>query len=45
MAALAAVDTAGKVVIADDTASVLLGVPGSTPAVDPTCGGTRDCRN
>ena len=36
MAALAAVDTAGKVVIADDTASVLLGVPGSTPAVDPT---------
>ena len=35
-AALAAVDTAGKVVIADDTASVLLGVPASTPAVDPT---------
>jgi sigma-54 dependent transcriptional regulator, acetoin dehydrogenase operon transcriptional activator AcoR len=35
-AALAAVDTAGKVVIADDTASVLLGVPTSTPAVDPT---------
>ena len=34
--ALAAVDTAGKVVIADDTASVLLGVPASTPAVDPT---------
>ena len=33
---LAAVDTAGKVVIADDTASVLLGVPASTPAVDPT---------
>jgi sigma-54 dependent transcriptional regulator, acetoin dehydrogenase operon transcriptional activator AcoR len=32
---LAAVDTAGKVVIADDTASVLLGVPGNTPAVDP----------
>ena len=32
---LAAVDTAGKVVIADDTASVLLGVPASTPAVDP----------
>ena len=29
-------DTAGKVVIADDTASVLLGVPASTPAVDPT---------
>ena len=35
-AALAAVDTAGKVVIADDTASVLMGVPASTPAVDPT---------
>jgi sigma-54 dependent transcriptional regulator, acetoin dehydrogenase operon transcriptional activator AcoR len=35
-AALAAVDTAGKVVIADETASVLLGVPASTPAVDPT---------
>jgi hypothetical protein len=35
-AAVAAVDTAGKVVIADDTASVLLGVPASTPAVDPT---------
>ena len=33
--ALAAVDTAGKVVIADDTASVPLGVPGNTPAVDP----------
>ncbi|MFF7975013.1 LytTR family transcriptional regulator DNA-binding domain-containing protein [Streptomyces sp. NPDC007905] len=35
-AALAAVDAAGKVVIADDMASVLLGVPASTPAVDPT---------
>ncbi|MFF4865134.1 LytTR family transcriptional regulator DNA-binding domain-containing protein [Streptomyces sp. NPDC001231] len=35
-AALAAVDTAGKVVIADDMASVLLGVPACTPAVDPT---------
>jgi sigma-54 dependent transcriptional regulator, acetoin dehydrogenase operon transcriptional activator AcoR len=35
-AALAALDTAGKVVIADETASVLLGVPASTPAVDPT---------
>ena len=35
-AALAAVDTAGKVVIADETASVLVGVPASTPAVDPT---------
>jgi hypothetical protein len=35
-AALAAVDTAGKVVIADDMASVLLGVPAFTPAVDPT---------
>jgi hypothetical protein len=34
--ALAAVDTAGKVVIADDIASVLMGVPASTPAVDPT---------
>ena len=29
-------DTAGKVVIADETASVLMGVPASTPAVDPT---------
>jgi hypothetical protein len=35
-AALAAVDTGGKVVIADDTASVLMGVPACTPAVDPT---------
>jgi sigma-54 dependent transcriptional regulator, acetoin dehydrogenase operon transcriptional activator AcoR len=35
-AALAAVDTAGKVVIADDAASALMGVPASTPAVDPT---------
>ncbi|MGP4017746.1 LytTR family transcriptional regulator DNA-binding domain-containing protein [Saccharopolyspora sp. 5N708] len=35
-AALTAVDAAGKVVIADDRASVLLGVPASTPAVDPT---------
>jgi hypothetical protein len=34
--ALAAVDTAGKGVIADETASVLMGVPASTPAVDPT---------
>ncbi|WP_329374534.1 DNA-binding protein [Streptomyces sp. NBC_01483] len=34
--ALAAVDTAGKVVIADDMASVLLGVPANTPAVSPT---------
>ncbi|MFF3464626.1 LytTR family transcriptional regulator DNA-binding domain-containing protein [Streptomyces sp. NPDC002619] len=34
--ALAAVDTAGKVVIADDMASVLLGVPANTPAVCPT---------
>jgi len=34
--ALAAVDTAGKVVIADETASVLMGVPASTPALDPT---------
>lgn len=30
-----AVDLAGKVVIADDLASVLLGVPASTPALDP----------
>lgn len=35
-AALAAVDVAGKVVIADDMASVLLGVPAHTPAIDPT---------
>jgi hypothetical protein len=35
-AALAAVDAAGKVVIADNLASVLLGVPAATPAVDPT---------
>jgi hypothetical protein len=35
-AALAAVDTAGKVVIADDRASAHLGVPAATPAVDPT---------
>jgi sigma-54 dependent transcriptional regulator, acetoin dehydrogenase operon transcriptional activator AcoR len=35
-AALAAMDTAGKVVIADETASVLMGVPAATPAVDPT---------
>jgi hypothetical protein len=34
--ALAAMDTVGKVVIADDTASVLMGVPASTPAIDPT---------
>ncbi|MGW1681562.1 LytTR family transcriptional regulator DNA-binding domain-containing protein [Saccharopolyspora sp. NPDC002376] len=34
-AALAAVDPAGKVVIADETASVLLGVPSCTPAPDP----------
>ncbi|WP_243795142.1 DNA-binding protein [Saccharopolyspora gloriosae] len=32
---LAALDPAGRVVIADDRASVLLGVPGSTPASDP----------
>lgn len=35
-ATLAAVDLGGRVVIADDTASVLLGVPGSTPALDAT---------
>lgn len=34
-AAVAVVDTAGKVVIADDTASVLMGVPACTPAVNP----------
>jgi sigma-54 dependent transcriptional regulator, acetoin dehydrogenase operon transcriptional activator AcoR len=34
--ALAALDTAGKVVIADETASALMGVPAATPAVDPT---------
>lgn len=34
--ALAAVDTAGKVVIADERAGVLMGVPAVTPAVDPT---------
>ncbi|WP_235623905.1 DNA-binding protein [Mycolicibacterium goodii] len=33
--ALAAVDAAGKVVIADSVASVPLGVPSNTPAVDP----------
>ncbi|MBC3194866.1 LytTR family transcriptional regulator DNA-binding domain-containing protein [Pseudonocardia sp. C8] len=32
---LAAVDPAGRVVLADDTAGVLLGIPGSTPAPDP----------
>jgi hypothetical protein len=32
---LAAVDTAGKVVIADEMASVPLGVPSNTPAVGP----------
>ncbi|HVV24676.1 MAG TPA: LytTR family transcriptional regulator DNA-binding domain-containing protein [Pseudonocardiaceae bacterium] len=35
-APLAAMDTAGKVVIADDIASVFMGVPASTPAVDST---------
>ncbi len=34
--AIAAVDTAGKVVIADEAASVLMGVPAAIPAVDPT---------
>lgn len=34
-APVVAVDTAGKVVIADDRASVLLGVPGNTPALEP----------
>ncbi|MFJ8820038.1 DNA-binding protein [Amycolatopsis thermoflava] len=32
---LAAVDPAGRVVLADDTAGVLLGIPGSTPAPEP----------
>ncbi|WP_326837348.1 LytTR family transcriptional regulator DNA-binding domain-containing protein [Amycolatopsis rhabdoformis] len=35
-APLAAVDPAGRVVLADDTAGVLLGIPGSTPAPEPT---------
>ena len=35
MRRLPAVDTAGKVVIADDTASVLMGVSVCTPALDP----------
>ncbi|GHE83490.1 Fis family transcriptional regulator [Amycolatopsis deserti] len=35
-AGLAALDNAGKVVIADETAGVLMGVPAATPAVDPT---------
>lgn len=35
-ASIAAVDLAGGVVIADDTASVFLGVPASTPALDAT---------
>jgi hypothetical protein len=34
--AIAALDTSGKVVIADDEASVLLGVPARVPALDPT---------
>ncbi|WP_017615488.1 DNA-binding protein [Nocardiopsis salina] len=34
-APLAAVDTAGKVVIADDRVAALLGVPADSPAVDP----------
>lgn len=33
---LAAMDVAGKVVIADETASVLMGVPAATPAIDAT---------
>jgi sigma-54 dependent transcriptional regulator, acetoin dehydrogenase operon transcriptional activator AcoR len=33
--ALAAVDASGKVVIADDDASLLLGVPARAPALDP----------
>ncbi len=34
--ALAALDTSGKVVIADEEASLLLGVPARVPALDPT---------
>lgn len=34
-AAVAAVDTVGNVVIADERASVLMGVPAEVPAVDP----------
>ncbi len=33
---IAVVDTAGKVVLADEAASVLMGVPAGVPAVDPT---------
>lgn len=44
-AALAAVDTAGKVVIADDTASVLMGVPPPRRRSTPRCAGTPACRN
>ncbi len=32
---LVAVDRAGAVVVADDRASIILGVPGNTPAIDP----------
>lgn len=32
---LVAVDTAGTVVIADDRASIILGVPSNSPAIDP----------
>ncbi|MFH8342530.1 LytTR family transcriptional regulator DNA-binding domain-containing protein [Streptomyces sp. AM6-12] len=35
-APLAALDAAGRVVIADEPAGALLGVPAATPAVDPT---------
>ncbi|WP_255375799.1 hypothetical protein [Saccharomonospora sp. CUA-673] len=42
---LAAVDPAGKVVLADDTAAVLLGIPGSTPRPIPPSGGNRNCPN
>ncbi|WP_242623068.1 DNA-binding protein [Pseudonocardia sediminis] len=34
-ATLAAVDPAGRVVLADDAAGVLLGIPGSSPVPDP----------
>ncbi|MEW2624134.1 LytTR family transcriptional regulator DNA-binding domain-containing protein [Streptomyces sp. NPDC048106] len=35
-APLAALDAGGRVVIADESAGTLLGVPASTPAIDPT---------
>ena len=43
--ALAAVDTAGKVVIADETASVLWASPPPPRRSTPRCAGTPGCRN